>query len=191
MVGPDGCLSRPAGRRPARPHLRISGRLIAQLVVLGFLVAAAAVLQQRLADYPWHRLGDDLAAISPAAMAFAVIATALSYLVMIAYDALALTYVDHRMPFRRYAAASFVATSFGNSLGASALVGAALRARVYSAWGQAFAITRVTGFNLITLALGSSVLVAAGLAWRPEGVLSWLPLSATVAVFLAGRCSRE
>lgn len=157
-----------------------------QLLVLGFLVAAVAVLQQRLADYPWDRLSDDLAAISPAALAVAVVATALSYLVMIGYDALALAYVEHRMPFRRYAAASFVATAFGNTLGASALVGAALRARVYSAWGlPAFAITRVTGFNLLTLALGSSVLIAAGLAWRPEGALSWLPLHGPVAELLA------
>ncbi len=176
----------PPGTDGAARTSRVSGRMIVQLLVLGFLVAAAAVLQQRLADYPWHRLGDDLAAISPWAMAFAVVATALSYLVMIGYDALALAYVDHRMPFRRYAAASFVATAFGNSLGASALVGAALRARVYSTWGlPAFAIARVTGFNLLTLALGSSVLIAAGLAWRPEGVLSWLPLPAPVAVLLA------
>ncbi|MBT0773357.1 bifunctional lysylphosphatidylglycerol flippase/synthetase MprF [Kineosporia sp. J2-2] len=165
---------------------RARGRLIAQLAVFGAMVAAVVVLQQRLSGYPWHRLHDDLAALGARPLVLALLATALSYSIMICYDALALDYVEHAMPIRRYAAASFVATAFGNTLGASAVVGAALRARVYSAWGlPAFAITRVTGFNLVTLSLGSSVLIAVGLAWGPSAVLSWLPFGRVVSMLLA------
>ncbi|GLY15883.1 bifunctional lysylphosphatidylglycerol flippase/synthetase MprF [Kineosporia rhizophila] len=165
---------------------RLRGRWVAQLAVLGALVAAVTVLQQRLAGYPWHRLSEDLGAIGPGPLALAVLATAASYSIMVSYDALALNYVEHAMPLRRYAAASFVATAFGNTLGASALVGAALRARVYSAWGlPAFAITRVTGFNLVTLSLGSSVLIAVGLIWSPDAVLAWLPFGRVVSALLA------
>ncbi len=165
---------------------RFHGRRIAQLAILGALVAAASVLQHRLAGYPWHRLTDDLTALGLGPLALAVFATTVSYSIMIGYDALALAYVDHAMAHRRYAAASFVATAFGNTLGASALVGAALRARLYSAWGlPAFAITRVTGFNLVTLSLGSSVLIAVGLAWAPPEVLAWLPLNRLASLLLA------
>ncbi|GAB6898048.1 bifunctional lysylphosphatidylglycerol flippase/synthetase MprF [Kineosporia succinea] len=157
------------------------------MAVLGAAVAAVVVLQQRLSGYPWHSLNDDLAAIGAGPVLLAVLATAASYSIMVVYDAMALSYVEHAMPPRRYAAASFVATAFGNTLGASAIVGAALRARLYSAWGlPAFAITRVAAFNLITLSLGSSVLMAVGLGWAPPLVLDWLPFGRPVAQLLAG-----
>jgi len=182
----DSAVTNPA--RPVRPRRtwRAWGHRVAQFAVLAALGLALTVLYRRLEGYPWHRLNHDLAAIGPVPVGLAVAATALSYATMIGYDALALTYVEHRMPARRYAAASFVATAFGNTLGASALVGAALRARVYSAWGlPAFAITRVVGFNLVTLSLGSTALISVGLFWAPPQVMSWLPMPRPVAL-LAG-----
>lgn len=180
----DGSTTSSTDRADRTP--RAHGRWIAQSAVLCALVVAVTVLQQRLADYPWSRLTGDLVALGPGPVALAALATAVSYSIMVGYDALALSYVDHSMPHRRYAAASFVATAFGNTLGASALVGAALRARAYSAWGlPAFAITRVVGFNLVTLSLGSSLLIAVGLAWAPAGVLAWLPLNRPVSLLVA------
>ncbi|MFI7588454.1 bifunctional lysylphosphatidylglycerol flippase/synthetase MprF [Spongisporangium articulatum] len=176
-----------SGDRPAgAPRARAYRQLLAHAAVLGAIGAAGWVLKHRLSGYPWHRLGDDLSAIGPGPLALALLATAASYAIMVGYDALALSYVDHSMPHRRYAAASFVATAFGNSLGASAFVGAALRARLYSAWGlPGAAIARVAAFNLVTLSLGSSVLVAAGLAWAPPAVLAWLPVNRPVSVLAA------
>ncbi|GLY30788.1 bifunctional lysylphosphatidylglycerol flippase/synthetase MprF [Kineosporia sp. NBRC 101731] len=171
---------------PTERRSGVRGRWIAQLIVLGAALAAVVVLQERLSGYPWHRLSDDLGAIGAGPVLLAVLATSASYAIMVCYDAMALTYVEHAMPPRRYAAASFVATAFGNTLGASAIVGAALRARLYSAWGlPAFAITRVAAFNLITLSLGSSALVAVGLGWAPALVLDWLPFGRPVAQLLA------
>lgn len=165
---------------------RLSARRFAPLVVLAILAGAVAVLQRQLRGYPWSRLGDDLATIGVGPVLLAASATVGSYLAMTGYDALALRYVQHRMPYRRYALASFLATAFGNSLGASALVGAALRARVYSAWGlPAFAITRVAGFNLVTLGLGSAALSAVGLAIAPEALVDALHLSRPAALGLA------
>lgn len=183
----DGESPAPARRRLAgRLPAWLSGQRLGQLAILVFLVVAVVVLRNRLGDYPWHRLGDDLAAQGARPVLLALAATAVSYGLMVAYDALALAYVQHRMPLRRYAAASFVATALGNSLGASALVGAALRARAYSAWGlPAFAITRLTAFNLVTLSLGSAVLVAAGLLWAPATVVDSLPLAEPARVLLA------
>ncbi|WP_180357710.1 bifunctional lysylphosphatidylglycerol flippase/synthetase MprF [Streptomyces sp. NP160] len=182
---PPGDAAPVAGRRTLPSWA--GGRRLGQLAVLVFLAAAVLVLQERLGDHPWHRLGDDLAALGARPVVLALAATAASYGLMVAYDALALAYVEHRTPLRRYAAASFVATALGNSLGASALVGAALRARAYSAWGlPAFAITRLTAFNLVTLSLGSALLVAAGLVWGPAAVVGSLPLGGPARLVLAG-----
>lgn len=174
MSGPDPT--------PARPL-----RLAAPLAVLAVFGGAAVLLYRQLSGYPWQRLGPELDAIGPGPLALAALAAAASYLAMTGYDALALRYVEHRLPYRRYAAASFVATAFGNSLGASAVVGAALRARVYSAWGvPGFAITRIIGFNLVTLSLGCLLLAGAGLVAAPDraGAALHLPPAAAVAAGL-------
>lgn len=150
----------------------------APLLVVLVLAGALVVLQRQLGDHPWDQLPSALADIGPGRVLLAVAATVASYLAMTGYDALALRYVEFRLPYRRFAAASFVATAFGNSLGASAVVGAALRARVYSSWGvPAFAITRIAGFNLVTLALGCLVLGAVGVLLAPQQIAAALGVS--------------
>ena len=74
-------------------------------------------------------MGDDLLALGPGVALAALGATAVSSLAMTGYDALVLRYVGHQLPCRRYGLASFVATAFGNTLGASAVVGRDPRGR--------------------------------------------------------------
>jgi lysylphosphatidylglycerol synthetase-like protein (DUF2156 family) len=162
-------------------------KLGAPLAMAAFLAVAAGVLYRHLREYPWSSLSSDLSALGPRQLALAGLATVASYLAMTGYDALALRYVEHPMPYRRYAAASFVATAFGNSLGASAVVGAALRARVYSAWGvPSFAITRIIGLNLVTLSLGCALLASVGIAAEPARVALALHLPVWLTCALAG-----
>ncbi len=175
---PDPAPASGAGRRRVL-------RALAPLAPLAVLALALGVLHRQLADHPWHTLAPDLAAIGAGPLALAALATAASYVAMTWYDALALRYVRHPLPYRRYAAASFVATAFGNSLGASAIVGAALRARVYTAWGvPGFAITRIIGLNLVTLSLGSLLILALGALTQPDRVAAalGLPVPATLAL---------
>jgi phosphatidylglycerol lysyltransferase len=151
--------------------------------VTGVLGVAIVQLHRTLDGYRWSQLPGDVAAIGAPALALAVVAAAVSYLVMTGYDALALRYVEHPLPYRRYAAASFVATAFGNSTGASAVVGAVLRARVYSAWQvPAFAITRIVGFNLVTLGLGFATLSAVGMLSAPDRAADALRIAPGAAV---------
>ncbi|WP_432524955.1 bifunctional lysylphosphatidylglycerol flippase/synthetase MprF [Kineococcus sp. SYSU DK006] len=143
-------------------------RLLAPLLAVGLLAAAVVLLHRTFRGYSWADLGGDLLALGPGVVLAALAATAVSYLAMTGYDALALRYVEHPLPYRRYGLASFVATAFGNNLGASAVVGAALRARVYSSWQvPGFAITRIIGFNVVTLALGAAVLAGSGMLLDP------------------------
>ncbi|MCL8025018.1 bifunctional lysylphosphatidylglycerol flippase/synthetase MprF [Nocardioides bruguierae] len=165
-------------------------RWLAPLGVLGVLALALLFLHRSLGGYDWHALPADLGAIGPVPVAGALAATALSYLAMTGYDALALRYVadlvPQRLPWRRYASASLVATAFGNSLGASAIVGAALRARVYSAWQiPTAAIQRIIGFNLLTLGLGFAVLSGGGVLAHPERASAALHLPEPVVTGLA------
>lgn len=155
--------------RSLRRYLVLRG--LVPLLVLGILTWAVGVLHAQLRNYPWTRLGPAVTEIGVGKVLLALLATTCSYLAMTGYDALALRYVEHRLPYRRFAAASFVATAFGNTLGASAVVGAALRARVYSAWGvPAFAITRIAVFNLVSLSLGCGALAAIGMAHTPDRI---------------------
>jgi lysylphosphatidylglycerol synthetase-like protein (DUF2156 family) len=149
------------------------------------VTAVAVVLIRVLGDYPWSRLGAELSRMGMAPVALAGLLTAASYIAMTGYDALALRYVGQPLPYRHYGAASFVATAFGNSLGASAVVGAAIRARVYSAWGlPGAAITRVIGFNLVTLSLGCLVLAGAGAVSVSEQVAAALGTSRAGVIVL-------
>ncbi|PPK92657.1 phosphatidylglycerol lysyltransferase [Kineococcus xinjiangensis] len=153
--------------------------------MLGLLAAAATLLHRTFRHYSWAELGSDLLALGPGVALAALVATAISYLTMTGYDALALRYVEHPLPYRRYGLASFIATAFGNNLGASAVVGAALRARVYSSWQvPGFAITRIIGFNVVTLALGAAVLVGSGMLYDPAraGEALHLPGAAVLVV---------
>nr|WP_240897675.1 lysylphosphatidylglycerol synthase domain-containing protein [Kineococcus vitellinus] len=130
-------------------------------------------------------MGGDLLALGPGVVPAALAATATSYLAMTGYDALALRYIGHPLPYRRYGLASFVATAFGNNLGASAVVGAALRARVYSSWQvPGSAITRIVGFNAVTLALGAAVLAGSGMLLDPRTAGRALHLPGAAVVVL-------
>ncbi|MBB2900702.1 phosphatidylglycerol lysyltransferase [Kineococcus radiotolerans] len=169
----------------SRPSARPARHLLAPLVGVVLLAAAVVLLHRTLRHYSWAELGGDLLALGPGVALAALGATAVSYLAMTGYDALALRYVEHPLPYRRYGLASFVATAFGNNLGASAVVGAALRARVYSSWQvPGSAITRIIGFNAVTLALGAAVLAGTGVLHDPvrAGEALHLPRAAVLAL---------
>ncbi|NIZ93176.1 bifunctional lysylphosphatidylglycerol flippase/synthetase MprF [Kineococcus rubinsiae] len=160
-------------------------RLLAPLLVVGLLAAAVVLLHRTFRRHSWADLTDSLLALGPGVVLAALALTAVSYLAMTGYDALALRYVEHPLPYRRYGLASFVATAFANNLGASALVGAAVRARVYSSWQvPASVVTRIIGFNGITLALGAAVLAGGGMLHDPAavGAALHLPVAAVLAL---------
>lgn len=158
-------------------------QLVTFVVVGGLLLAAGALLFRTFRHLSWEQVGGDLLALGPGVVLGAVGLTVLSYVAMTGYDGLALRYVEHPLPYRRYGLASFIATAFGNNLGASAVVGAALRARVYSTWQvPGFAITRIIGFNLITLTLGVAVLAGGGMLHDPAGVAAALRLPSPLVV---------
>ncbi|MDD5722516.1 MAG: bifunctional lysylphosphatidylglycerol flippase/synthetase MprF [Syntrophales bacterium] len=125
--------------------------------VLGVLLFTAAlwVLDRELKSYHFSDILHHLHAIPGRSIVLAITLTTLSYLIMTFYDALALRYLRHPLPYRRIALASFTGYAFSNNLGLSLVAGGSVRYRLYSAWGfSAMEIAKVIAFCSITLWLG-------------------------------------
>lgn len=129
-------------------------RLLPVLMLSLFLLALFSVYHQ-LRGYRWHDLKGEIHQIPPGQVIAALLLTLASYLVMTAYDFLALKYIRHPLPYHKTALASGLGYAFSNNIGFSMLAGASIRYRVYSAWGlSAIEITQVVLFCSASLWLG-------------------------------------
>jgi phosphatidylglycerol lysyltransferase len=150
-----------------------------------FAVALWAV-HHALAEVSYRTLWRAILSFSPAQVAGAVCLTAVAYLALTGYDALALRYVRHPLRYPRTGIASFISFAFSNSVGLAMLTGASVRGRLYSAWGLSTpVIGRIIAFTAATLWLGVLAVAGLALAVEPATLAPLLHLRAT-AVFLVG-----
>jgi phosphatidylglycerol lysyltransferase len=125
------------------------------LLIVALFAVALRVLQTSLAQYRWRDVIHYLSSLPRSQVIVAVILTLLGYLVMTWYDTLAFRYIQHPLPYRKIALASFIGYAFNNSAGFSGLVGGSLRYRLYNAWRlTAVEIARVIAFCTISFWLG-------------------------------------
>jgi uncharacterized membrane protein YbhN (UPF0104 family) len=105
--------------------------------VLGLVLFAGALylMYRALHGFQWADVVAQFRALPPARLVLAAGLTAASYGVLTLYDALALRYVRHPLPYRRSALAAFVGYSFALTLGHPVLTGGAARYRLYTRWG--------------------------------------------------------
>jgi phosphatidylglycerol lysyltransferase len=153
-----------------------------------FIIALRAV-HHALADVSYGTLWRAIVSLGPAQLAGAVGLTAIAYLALTGYDALALRYVRHPLSYSRTGFASFISFAFSNSVGLAMLTGASVRGRLYSAWGLTTpVIGRIIAFTAATLWLGIFAVAGSALVIEP-GTLSpllHLPPAATRLVGLVG-----
>lgn len=138
--------------------------------VLGILLFTAAlwVLDRELKAYHFRDILHHLHTIPVRSIILAIVLTTLSYLIMTFYDALALRYLHHPLPYRRIALASFTGYAFSNNLGLSLVAGSSVRYRLYSSWGfSATEIGKVIAFCSITLWLGFFLLAGVVFIFEP------------------------
>ena len=166
---------------------------------LGVAIFAVALysLRQQFGTYTLRQVRFAVRTLDPIFIVRGVLFAIGAYVVLIAYDILALRYIKSDLPTRRIAFISFIAFSFSNALGFPLLLGGGLRYRLYNAAGLSSADIAVTiAFNTATFwlgvlsATGVSLLVAPGgtellfgiplSSLRPVGVLLLL----TVAAYL-------
>jgi len=151
-----------------------AGLVLLPILLLG---AAAWALGRELQGFHFRDLERGLAAIPSRALWAAAAVTALDYLLLSAYDLLALVYAERRLPTLRVVFTSFIAYAFGNNVGLSLLSSGSVRVRLYSQWGLgAGEIAKVVAFTAAQLWAGLLPLLGIALLAGAPG-----PLPASLA----------
>ncbi len=142
-------------------------------------VLAILVLHREIEAVTWHGIIERLREASTPRVALAALCAAAGYATLTGYDAVAMRYIGHRLPYPRSALVAFVAFAVGHNLGFGALSGGSLRYRMYSAMGlSALQITQVIAFATATFFVGGSFLVGASLVLLPAEDLALLRIPA-------------
>ncbi len=129
------------------------------LLIVALFAIALRVLYGTLAHYSFRQVMGYVTALPNDQIGLAILLTLCGYLVMTGYDTLAFHYIQHPLPYRKIALASFINYAFNNNVGLSGLVGGGLRYRMYNAWRlTAVEIARVIAFCTISFWLGFVVL---------------------------------
>ena len=125
------------------------------LLMIAVFAIALRVLQGTLQQYRYREVMGYLQSLDRLQVLLSVLLTLAGYLIMTGYDTLAFRYIQHPLPYRRIALASFIGYAFNNNVGLSGLVGGTLRYRLYNAWRlSAVEIAKVIAFYTITFWLG-------------------------------------
>ncbi|MBL8272122.1 MAG: bifunctional lysylphosphatidylglycerol flippase/synthetase MprF [Steroidobacter sp.] len=117
----------------------------------------------------------------------ALLATALSYLILTGYDLSAMKYAEVRIKRSTVLLTSFIAYALGNTVGLGVLTGGAVRMRLYTAAGiDANKVAQVIAFNASAFTFGTAAFGAAGLLWGAEGVAQLAHMPAWLLRVIAG-----
>jgi uncharacterized membrane protein YbhN (UPF0104 family) len=141
---------------------------------VALLIGAIYVVQREFRTLSVADIRQAMAAISPLALWKAAGWTVLAYLVLAVYDKLGSLYAGRPVSWPKSFLASFCGYSLAHNLGFAAVSGAAVRYRLYSAWGLTpLEIAKVVGFTSLTFGLGGMALGGLVLVLEPE-VVPWL-----------------
>jgi len=142
---------------------------------LALLIGAVWVVQREFRSLSVADVARAMEAIPPAALWLGGGLTVLAYLVLALYDKLGASYAGRPSSWGRAFLASFCGYSLAHNLGFAAVSGAAVRFRLYSAWGYTpLEIGKVIGFTSLTFGLGGMALAGTVLLFEPE-VIPVLP----------------
>ena len=157
---------------------RLASLLHRAAPVLGVALFALAVwlLYRELAHYRFEDIRHSLASLPRARIYAACLLTALSYMVLTGYDALALEYIERSLPYRRIALASFLGYVLSHNIGLSILGATAPRYRLYSSSDLSTGeVAKVLTFTSLTFWIGWLTLAGTALLIDPKIVSLLLP----------------
>src|SRR5262245_6738373 len=124
---------------------------VGPLIGLALFVLAAVILQRELAGYHYDDVLAHLNAIEPGQIGLALAFSALGYLSLTGYDALAFRWIRSPLRYPKIALASFIAYAFSHNVGLSFFGGSAVRYRMFTTWGVTPSqLARAISFNVIT-----------------------------------------
>jgi phosphatidylglycerol lysyltransferase len=166
------------------------GPLAALLVFAGVVL----MLHHQLARLHIGSVFEHLHAIPRAHVLAALGFTALSYWLLTTYEVLALRYLRRAIPYSRILFTSFIAYSFGHTLGFAAFTGAAIRFRLYAtACITAIEVATISAFCSLSLGIGLATVAGLSLFLAPAHAARVLHLhhnwSVLVGTLLLGAVS--
>ncbi len=139
------------------------------------LVGAVWVVQRQFRELSVAQVAAAMQAIPVGALWLSAGLTVAAYVVLAIYDKLGARYAGKPSSWGRAFLASFCGYSLAHNLGFAAVSGAAVRFRLYSAWGYTtLEIGKVIGFTSLTFGLGGLALAGTVLLFEPE-VIPVLP----------------
>lgn len=140
---------------------------------LALLVGAIWVVQREFRNLSMADVRQALAELPVSGLLLAAGLTVLAYGVLAIYDWLGARYAGRPSSWPRALLASFCGYSLAHNIGFAAVSGAAVRYRLYSAWGYStIEIGKIIGFTSLTFGLGGMALGGMVLLFEPE-VLPW------------------
>jgi phosphatidylglycerol lysyltransferase len=169
--------------------------VLGPLLGLSLFLAALWVMHRATAAYHYRDIADAVRAVPAGRLAAAILLTALNYLILTGYDALAFRYIRRSLEYRRIAFASFIGYAFSNTIGMSMLAGSTVRYRLYTVWGiSTIEITKMIAFYTLTLWLGLFALGGIAFTLEPIAMPAMLglpfrsvrPLGVLLLMILAG-----
>ena len=148
-----------------RSGFRWIGPIAALLVFSG----VAWVLRRELAHLHLRDIWAQLHRIPRKRVVVALCFTAASYWLLSTYEVLALRYLRKKIAYGRIVFTSFIAYSFGHTLGFAAFTGAAIRFRLYATAGvTAIEVATVSAFCSLSIGIGLAMIVGFSLLVAPE-----------------------
>ncbi|MFN0265236.1 phosphatidylglycerol lysyltransferase domain-containing protein [Tepidamorphus sp. 3E244] len=149
----------------------------ASLIVFG---AALFALNRLLADVKIGEVLNAFSSVERDALLLSILFTALSYITLTGYDAVALKHLNLKVPYGHTALASFTSYAFSNNIGLALLTGGSIRYRIYSLEGlTAVDIAALTGISTLTFMLGALAALGIALCVEPDtlATIDRLPIS--------------
>ena len=146
-------------------------------VALAMFFAAIFMLYRELENTRLIDVVASLAALSRTSVIVALALTAASYVLLTAYDFLALNYVGHKLRWWETLFASFIAFSFSNNLGFALMSGGSVRYWIYTGFGLGpLEIWETVAFCTLTYGLGVTSVGGLMFLLDPAGIASILNL---------------
>ncbi|HVW68199.1 MAG TPA: bifunctional lysylphosphatidylglycerol flippase/synthetase MprF, partial [Steroidobacteraceae bacterium] len=158
---------------PARQEIdaedRSGFRWVGPIAALLVFAAGAWVLRHQMAHLHIRSVWAHLHAIPRSHIVGALGFTALSYWLLSTYELLALRYLGRQLAYGRIVFTSFIAYSFGHTLGFAAFTGAAIRFRLYATAGvTAIEVATVSAFCSLSIGIGLLCVSGVSLLVAPE-----------------------
>lgn len=174
--------------RAASPWERVKAAL-PYLVTAALFAAGAYALHRLLAPTSLREVMAQVRATPPHLVGLSLLATVGAYLALVGYDWSALRYLGKRLPLPTIGLGSFLGYAFANTIGLSAVSGAAVRYRIYSSLGlTGYDIAAIATFVSLAYGFGASIIGFAAVTAHPEalaGIVSLGPAGIRSAAVVA------